>query len=124
MGHENHCIYMDNLYLSAKLCLHAWKRLKEKVHGVCRQGSRGIPEAIKQGGKTKQNEEYNARGTLKVPMCSGDLEMTDIICTSLYDVKPFYMMSTVSDRIIWTKKVMTVFCTTKREKISVFPVIV
>ena len=55
---ENHCVYMDNLYLSAKSCLHAWKKLKAKVHGVCRQGGRGIPEEIKQEAKTKQNEEY------------------------------------------------------------------
>ena len=57
---ENHCVYMDNLYLSAKLCLHAWKKLKAKVHGVCCQGGRGIPDGIKQESYTKQDEEYNA----------------------------------------------------------------
>lgn len=116
---ENHCVYMDNLYLSAKLCLHAWKKLKAKVHGVCRQGGRGIPEEIKQEAKTKQNEEYQARGTLKVAVCCGDEDMTDIICTSLYDVKPFYMMSTVCSTVQWTKKFVNVFCTTQRKIVSV-----
>lgn len=119
LSNPHHCIYMDNLYLSAKLCLFVWKEAKAKIHGVCRQGGRGIPDAIKQDAKTKQNEEYQARGTLKVAVCKGMDGMIDIICTSLYDVKPFYMMSTVSANVSWVKKWMTVFCATTRKKVKV-----
>ena len=94
---------MANLYLSAKLCLNAWRHCKAKIHGVCRQGGRGIPDEIKQEQKSKQDREYNAQGTLKVAICEGGEDMTDIICTSLYDVKPFYMMSTVCSKVEWTK---------------------
>ena len=45
--------------------------------------------------------------------------MTDIVCTSLYDVKPFYMMSTVANKVVWTKKFMDVFCQIKRVKVKV-----
>ena len=119
LGNNYHCIYMDNLYLSARLCLVAWKNHKSMIHGVCRQGGRGIPEKLKQDAFTKQDEEFNARGTLLAAVCQGDPEMTPIICTSLYDVKPFYMMSTVADQVIWTKKNMTIFCSTKRKKVQV-----
>ena len=44
--------------------------------------------------------------------------MTDIVCTSLYDVKPFYMMSTVANKVVWTKKFMDVFCQIKRVKVK------
>jgi len=93
--------------------------MKAKIHGVCRQGGRGIPENIKQDKLTKQDEEYRARGTLKVAVCKGDEEMIDIICTSLYDVKPFYMMSTVCAKIEWVKKWMEVYCAIQRKKVKV-----
>ena len=43
-GHDNHCVYMDNLYLSAKLCLKSWYSGKVKAHEVCRQDGRDIPD--------------------------------------------------------------------------------
>ena len=89
------------------------------MHGVCRQGGRGIPDAIKQEAFTKVEEEHAARGTLRVAVLEGDPEMTPIICTSLYDVKPFYMMSTVTSEVKWTRKTMNVFCTTNRKKVEV-----
>ena len=89
------------------------------IHGVCRQGERGIPEKLKQEQKTKRDEEYQERGTLKAAICTGDPDMADIVCTSLYDVKPFYMMSTVAEEITWTKKIMNVYCQSKRKKIDV-----
>ncbi len=45
--------------------------------------------------------------------------MTPIVCTSLYDVKPFYMMSTVAEGITWTKCFTTVYCSIKRKKVRV-----
>jgi len=119
LQHENHCIYMDNLYLSAKLCLVTWKYHKAMIHGVCRQGGRGIPEKMKQQAFTKQDEEFAARNTLYAAICDGDPEMTPKICTSLYDVKPFYMLSTVADEIVWNRKIMNILCQEKRRKVKV-----
>ena len=119
LKHNNHCIYMDNLYLSAKLCLIAWKNTKTMAHGLCCQGGWGIPDMVKQDQTTKHDEEFMARGTLKAAICKGDSDMTDIVCTSLYDVKPFYMMSTVVDEIKCTKKTMNIFCQVKRKKVKV-----
>ena len=52
-------------------------------------------------------------------VCDSDPEMTAIICTSLYDVKSFYMMSTIAESVSWAKKVMKVYCLIKRKKVSV-----
>ena len=103
--------------MSAKLCLVAWKRHKTMIHGVCRQGGRGIPDKLKQETRTKQDEEFNARGTLIAAVCNGDPDMTPIICTSLYDVKPFYMMSTVASEVVWTRKFMNIFFATNGKKV-------
>ena len=89
------------------------------IHGIYRQGSRGIPDKLKQETRTKQDEEFNARGTLIAAICNGDPDMTPIIYTSLYDVKPFYMMSTVASEVVWTRKFINIFCTTNRKKVQV-----
>ena len=65
---------------------------------------------MKQEAESKQDREFKARNTLMVLVCKGDPDMTDIVCTSLYDTKPFYMMSTVANQVTWTKKFMNVFC--------------
>ena len=108
--HKYDCVYMDNMYLLAKLCLLTWKYTEGQIHGVCRQGGRGIPSNMKQEAESKQDREFKARNTLMVSVCKGDPDMTDIVCTSLYDTKPFYMMSTFANQVTWTKKFMNVFC--------------
>ena len=54
-----------------------------------------------------------------VSVCRGDPHMTEIVCTSLYDTKTFYMMSTVANQVTWTKKLMDVFCDQLRQKVKV-----
>ena len=54
-----------------------------------------------------------------VSVGKGDPDMTDIVCTSLYDTKPFYMMSTVANQVTWTKKCMNVFCDNLQRKVKV-----
>ena len=71
-------------------------------------GGRGIPDIVKQVEITTQVELAAARGTLKVAQLIGDEEMPNLIVTSLYDQKPFYMMSTGMPKISWitvTKKI-------------------
>ena len=69
---------MDNLHTSEKLCLVTWKDHNGMLHGVCRQGDRGIPDMLKQETRTEQEKEFNARGTLIPVVCNGDPEMTSI----------------------------------------------
>ena len=45
-----------------------------------------------------------------VSVCKGGPDTTDIVCTSVYDTKPFYMMSTFANQVTWAKKFMNVFC--------------
>ena len=67
---------------------------------MCSQGGRRIPEAsMKQESFSKINEEYAARGTLKVVVLEGSVEMTPIICNPLHGIKSFYMMSMVTNKV-------------------------
>ena len=54
-----------------------------------------------------------------VSVCKGDPDMTDIVCTSLYDTKTFYMISTVVSQVTWTNKFTNVFCDNLRRKVKV-----
>ena len=93
--------------------------MKGHIHGICRQGGRGIPINVKQEVESKQDREFKASNMLMVSVCKGDPYMTDIVCTSLYDIKPFYMMSTVANQVTWTKKFMNVFCDNLQRKVKV-----
>ena len=106
---KHHCIYMDNLYISANLLLLVFTLLTHMCAGVCWKGGRGVPHKMKQEEKTKQEEAYLNRGTLKASVLHGVPNMTTIVCTSLYDVKPFYMMSSICKKVVWVKKFMEVF---------------
>ena len=46
-------------------------------------------------------------------------EMQPIVFTSLYDVKPFYMMSIITETFMWIKKEMEVFCGKMGKKVHV-----
>ena len=74
---------------------------------------------MKQEAESKQDREFKARNTLMVSVCKGDPDMTDIVCTPLYDTKRFYMMSKVANQVTWTKKFMNVFCDNLRRKLKV-----
>ena len=89
------------------------------IHGVCCSGGRGIPEKVKIEQKTKKDKEFKAQGTLKAVICTGDPSKTDIVCACLYNVKSFYMMSTVVENLTWKKKTMGIYCTKKRMKVDV-----
>ena len=85
---------MDNLYIFAKFLGICFIALSLLVTGVARMGDRGVPGCVKQSEVTKQDEFAFAQGTLKLAQLQDDPEMPNLICTSLYDQKPFYMMST------------------------------
>ena len=74
---------------------------------------------MKQEAESNQDRYFKARNMLMVSVCKGDTDITDIVCTYLYDTKPFYMMSTVANQVNWTKKFMNVFCENLRRKVKV-----
>ena len=74
-------------------------------------GGRGIPDIVKQVEITTQVELAAARGTLKVAQLVGDEEMPNLVVTSLYDQKPFYMMSTGMPQISWVKVTKKIWST-------------
>lgn len=74
------------------------------VYGVTRSSGRGIPQCIIQPEVTKKEEIAQVRGTLKVAKLVGDPEMTGLVATSLYDKKPFYMLSNACKSVKWIEK--------------------
>ena len=96
---------MDNLYLSAKLCRSAWRcKQQVQVFGVVRQSGRGVPKSITQKEVTKKAEIEEARGTLKAAELIGDPKCEGLIALSLYDSKPFYMMTMACEKVEWKLK--------------------
>ena len=59
-----------------------------------------MPAIVKQVDITTQVELAAARGTLKVAQLIRDEAMPNLVVTSLYDQKPFYMMPTGMPSII------------------------
>ena len=74
------------------------------AYGVVRRDNRGVPKYIKQSSVTKKNEIEKVRGTLKVAHLKGDDKIKGLVALSLYDSKPFYMMSNACDKVEWTQK--------------------
>jgi hypothetical protein len=96
---------MDNLYMSAKLCrlLYALKQ-KVMAHGVTRPSLRGVPKIVKQEERKKKGELESVRNTVKVAKMVGDGVCQDLVCVSLYDTKPVYIMTNACPSVEWMKK--------------------
>jgi len=119
LPHKHCSVFMDNLYISAKLLLFCFTLLQQLCHGVCRMGGQGVPSILIQEPKTKMEEAFQNRGNLKMAVLDGVPGMTSILCSSLYNVKPFYMMSTVSSEIKWKKLHMSLFDKYSHKKVQV-----
>ena len=114
-----HTIYMDNLYISTKFLQITYLMLHVCVTWVCCQCGCGVPALVKQVELFKQDEATNAGGTLKVVMLCGDPQVPNLICTSLYDQKPFYMMSRVCLEAWWSNLHKYVFDKYSQKKIKI-----
>ena len=96
---------MENLYLSAKLCRAVWRcQQKIQVYGVVRQSGRGIPKCILQKEVTRKADIEQARGTLKTAEMVGDTKCKGLLAISLFDSKPFYMMTMAYEKVEWRLK--------------------
>ena len=73
-------------------------------YGVARSDNRGVPKFIKQSSVTKKNELEKVRGIPKVANLKGDDKIKGLVALSLYDSKPFYIMSNACDKVEWTQK--------------------
>ena len=73
------------------------------IAGVVRQGGRGVPQMVKQIEHTRKEEMIAAQGKLIVAVLEGDDDCKGLVVTSLYDQKPFYMMSMCCESVKWIK---------------------
>ena len=96
---------MDNLYNSTKLCRHAYS-LKQKVmtHGVTRPSLRGVPDCVKQSEVTRKGDLEKVRHTVKAAVVKGDSVCNGLICVSIYDSKPVYILTNACSEIKWIEK--------------------
>ena len=79
------------------------------IHGVACETGKGITKCVKQMEVTRKEDIAKQRWTLKVAGLEGDPEIPGLVCTSLYDSKPFYMMSNACEEIKWEKKTREVY---------------
>lgn len=98
--------YLDNLFMSAKLCRTAYVELNSKVmmHGVTRASGRGLPEFVIQKEVTGVLEKQALTGTLKAAVLIGDNKCPALLACSVYDSKPVHFLSTAAKEIKWLTK--------------------
>jgi hypothetical protein len=106
---KNHVIGLDNLFMSAKLCIGAYKGKNQvQIHGVVRRNGRGVPTCVLQEFQKNAKEADKVRGTIKAAVLD-DPECPAIVCMSFYDAKDVYFMSTSATEIKWVEKEWRVY---------------
>ena len=102
---KNYTLGMDNLYNSAKLSRVA-KATRQRVmtHGVVRVSGRGVPAAVIQKEVSRKEDQEKVRHTVKAAVVKGDSVNSDLLCISIYDTKPVYIMTNACFEIKWIRK--------------------
>lgn len=107
---KGHRIWMDNLYLSAKLCRASYCHEKNVlIAGVTRKNGRGLPNSVLQEEVKTKEAEISVRGTVKVAVLKGDANCPNVVAASVYDTKPVHFLSTICESIAWVVKDRQVF---------------
>jgi hypothetical protein len=107
---KNHIIGLDNLFMSAKLCIGAYKGKNQvQIHGVVRKNGRGVPSCVLQEFQKNPKEADKVRGTIKAAVLDNDPGCPSVICVSYYDSKDVYFMSTSATEIKWVEKERRVY---------------
>mgnify|MGYP003326642903 FL=1 len=102
---QHHKIYMDNLYISARFVRFAWmSEQKVMISGVARKSGRGLPSCVYQEEVTKKEDIIRAKWTVKAAVLKGDPMVPGMVAISIYDSKPFYMISNACEQVKWIKK--------------------
>jgi hypothetical protein len=98
---------MDNLFNLVKLAHAVYSLPKPNlVHSFLRKSSHGCPWCVVQEDKVGRLAKV-AKGTVKVAVLKGDSMSLDLVITSCFDQKPFYMISSKCKKVSWepvTKK--------------------
>ena len=104
LAEKRHCIFMDNLYMSAYFALLCQQSTNNvKIHGVTRLDKKGIPSCVLQD--VVQNKELasKVKGTVKVAVLHGEDRCRDLLAISYYDSKPVYFISNVMKKVRFSK---------------------
>ena len=96
-----HRVKLDNLFVSVNLARQAYS-LPQKVliHGVIRKNQQGVPPCVYQE-EVQGKKADEVRGTMKAAVLKGDSKSSDLVVTSCYDQKPFYMLSASIQELTW-----------------------
>ena len=113
---------MDNLYNSAKFFRYLYS-MPQKImgHGVTRLNGRGVPACVMQKEFTSKAMAEKVRHTVKVAVVKGDsvCGTNPLVCISLYDTKPVYVMTTAISEIKWTAKKRKVWHKGKNQYVTI-----
>ena len=101
----------DNLYNSASFCRASYNHNKNVLcHGVTRTGGQGIPACVKQDKMKNRTKQLQVRGTVKAAKLEGDPGCPCLLATSVYDSKPVYYLSMISEQVVkWVVKEKEVY---------------
>ncbi len=105
LKHKNYTVGMDNLYMSAKFCRVAFEcEQRVMIHGVVRPSLRGVPGCVKQKEVTRKTDLERVRHTVRVAVLKNDSVCKNLVCISLYDSKPVYLLSNACPEVKWIEK--------------------
>ena len=98
-----HLIKMDNLFVAVKLALEAYSLpTRVGIHGVIRKSNRGVPPCVLQEDATGKKAD-KVRGTVLAAVLKGDGRASNLIVSSCFDQKPFYMLSHSAEEVTWVE---------------------
>ena len=90
------------------------------AHGVTRPSGRGVPMCVFQKEVTGAKNIEKVRHTVKVAVVKGDSVCTNpLVCISLYDSKPVYLLSTACSEIKWIGKKRKVWHAGKNSYVNI-----
>eukprot|EP00957_Ditylum_brightwellii_P083043 6312296-Ditylum_brightwellii.AAC.2 len=118
---DHHTVKMDNLFNSVMLCIGALQFCPRKAlaQGVIRQSGRGVPPCVIQQELSGKRAEQ-ACGTIKAAVLKGESHASNIIITSCYDQKTFYMISSIATQIIWNTVTKRVYSSAQLKRMVAF----
>ena len=115
---QGHWCNMDNLFNSVKLAREAyslWARVL--IHGVIRKSIRGVPPCVLQEELTG-NREDATQGTAEAAILEGESESCQLIITSCYDQKPFYMIFHSTPSVTWIALSKRIYSHKEKETVN------
>ena len=101
VGHQT---YTDNLFVSVNLAREAFMcPTKVKIHGVIWKSGHGVPQCVIQEELLSGEKADVARGAVRAAVLEGDFKSSNLVMASIYDQKPFYLLSHTTSEITWVQ---------------------